>query len=74
MYGGGGAGCGCCWWLLVVEDDVGEPDDLAGHVDLLHPAVLGGLPPQLVVVPLLHTHVTQAIMSQIGLRSSSEKK
>ena len=38
---------------LVVEDDIRQPDDLRGHVDLAHPAILLGVPAQLVVVPLL---------------------
>ena len=40
--------------LLVVKDDVGQPDDLGGDVDLPDPPVLAGVPPELVVVPLLH--------------------
>ena len=40
--------------LLVVKDDVGQPDDLGGDVDLPNPPVLAGVPPELVVVPLLH--------------------
>ena len=39
--------------LLVIEDDVWEPDPLAGHVQGLHPAVLHRVPLQLVVVPRL---------------------
>ena len=39
--------------LLVVQDDVRQPDDLGGDVDLPHAAVLAGVPPQLVVVPFL---------------------
>ena len=47
------SGTHCQVVLLVVQDDVWQPDDLRGHVDLLHAAVLAGVPPQLVVVPLL---------------------
>ena len=39
--------------LLVVKDDVWQPDDLGGDVDLPDTPVLAGVPPQLVVVPLL---------------------
>ena len=38
---------------LVEEDDVREPDVLRGHVEHVHAAVLAGVPPQLVVDPLL---------------------
>ena len=38
---------------LVVEDDIRQPDDLRGDVDLSDPAVLLRIPAQLVVVPLL---------------------
>ena len=38
---------------LVEEDDVREPDVLRGNVEHVHAAVLAGVPPQLVVDPLL---------------------
>ena len=41
------------WYSLVVEDDVGEPDVGGGHVEAVDPAVLLGVPPQLVVKPVL---------------------
>ena len=39
--------------LLVVEDDVREPDVGGGNMETVHPAVLLGVPAQLVVVPVL---------------------
>ena len=43
---------------LVVEHDVRSPDVVAGHVEHLDPAVLLGVPLQLVVAPvLLHPQV-----------------
>ena len=43
---------------LVVEHDVWSPDVVAGHVEHLDPAVLLGVPLQLVVAPvLLHPQV-----------------
>ena len=41
------------WFSLVVEHDVGEPDVGGGHVEAVDPAVLLGVPPQLVVKPVL---------------------
>ena len=51
-----------CYILVdspVVEHDVRQPDLVGRHVQSLHPAVLSGVPHQLVVVPLLatQTHV-----------------
>ena len=43
---------------LVVEYDIRQPDDLRGDVDFAHPPVLGRVPYQLVVPPLLHPPVT----------------
>ena len=39
--------------LLVVEDDVREPDVGGGNMETVPPAVLLGVPAQLVVVPVL---------------------
>ena len=45
-------------YLLVVEHDVGPPDVVAGHVELLDASVLQRVPLELVVAPeLLHPQV-----------------
>ena len=44
--------------LLVIQDDVRPPDVVTGHVELFDPAVLLGVPLELVVSPeLLHPQV-----------------
>ena len=53
-------------YLLVVEDNVREPDVLAGHVEMLHPAVVRRVPGQLVVPPLLDA--TETISDSICMR------
>ena len=45
--------------LLIVEDNVRQPDVLTRHVEELDPAVVLGVPGELVVLPLLlHPHVS----------------
>ena len=47
-----------CFYSLIVKDNVRSPDVVAGYVELFHPAVLVGVPFQLVVPPkLLHPQV-----------------
>jgi hypothetical protein len=41
--------------LLVVEDDVRQPDVLRGHVEFGDAAVLGRIPPEFVILPLLQS-------------------
>ena len=59
--GGGGRsrerGAGLGGNLLIVEDYVGPPDVVRGHVQHVHAAVLLWLPTQLVVVPGLKQKV-----------------
>ena len=39
--------------ILVIKDDVWQPDVSGGNMETVHPAVLLGVPAQLVVVPVL---------------------
>ena len=51
---------------LVVQHDVRQPDVLRGHVQGLDAAVLGRVPRQLVVVPLLSARRWQGVNCQLS--------
>jgi hypothetical protein len=55
--------------LLVVKNDVRQPDVFRGHVELGDTAVLGRVPPEFVVLPLLRS---RNIGNQLKCRSISD--
>ena len=50
-------------FLLVIEYNVGPPDVVGRHVKHLHPAVVVGIPGQLVVIPRLGRVTTRGLWS-----------